>query len=343
MKKLAVFLVVCAYVTAFAVCGGAVTANDNVSDWLDALSGEQEVIKNSNVLKAITSINSEGKTVETVADYNYDSEGNDGNSEATAYVIDSKEDFAAFIVNVDTGSEPSGKYYKLSADLAINSTSDNFPVIGTPNYPFRGHFDGNAKVIQVNIDNSGASEGATGASVFGVVALSSGVAVKNLGVLGSIKGSYASGVVYMLDSGIIQNCIFDGTVTATQNAGGIVGLMSGGNVTYCETNTGSSLSATTYAGGIAAAMTDGRITNCTSNATLSGATYKGGIVGGASSTSGLSGNSWPSTYPQVGTTSTSGGSTGGSGGGGGGCNAGLGTVGLALCVAFILKMNKSKR
>ena len=102
MKKLAVFLVVCVYVATFAVCCGAVTANDNdsIRDMLNAISRGQESITIPNILDAIKSINSESDSVETVADYNYDSEGNDGNSEATAYVIDSKEDFAAFIVNV---------------------------------------------------------------------------------------------------------------------------------------------------------------------------------------------------------------------------------------------------
>lgn len=53
----------------------------------------------------------------------YYDEGNDGDSEATAYVIDSLEDFITMRDRVNNGTENEGKYYRLETDLDYNCDS----------------------------------------------------------------------------------------------------------------------------------------------------------------------------------------------------------------------------
>ncbi|MBQ9526570.1 MAG: hypothetical protein IJR68_03075 [Fretibacterium sp.] len=45
---------------------------------------------------------------------------NTGDSEADAYVIDSEADLRLMAQRVNDGSDPSGKYYRLGADITLN-------------------------------------------------------------------------------------------------------------------------------------------------------------------------------------------------------------------------------
>ena len=395
MKKLAVFLMVCVSVVAFSSCATAAYDEEDgiVASCLEeqnAMKVLHEQAKASMVPSVKLSLNDV-----SVAYYN---EGNSGDSESTPYIIDSLSDLKLLQERVNNGTEPSGKYYRLGADISL-SADGPWTGIGFSN-SFKGHFDGNNKTITVNV-----SENIITTGLFYEVE-SSGTAVKNLTVKGtvtassttangSLTGAVAAGIVFELQSGTIENCTFEGTVEARSNAsgracdaagivgsmksagivrncslngtiravgdgavaGGIVCLQSG-TVSDCATSSSSTVYAsggTSYAGGIAGMAGEGRITGCTSNATISGATYRGGIAGLATSSSTLSSNSYTGASKEVGTgSSSSGGNSGNSGSGsspydysnpysstsssgGGGCDAGLGALGLMLCVAFVLK------
>lgn len=276
-------------------------------------------------------------------DSNYSSEGHSGDSETDAYVIDSKEDFAVFTANVILGKEPAGKYYRLEIDLLISENEGfaNWDPIGLRDTPFKGHFDGNGRTIVIASRRDENGSGSRGASLFGAVDTKGGYAVKDLKVEGAIGGSAAGGIVYILSSGTIENCEFSGTVRAfgantAGIAGGIVGAQQGGSVKNCRVSAKSTvISDGITAGGIVGVRSGGEVVNCNSAAALQCSGYKGGIIGMASSRSGVSGNTFTGADKEIGyvesedkpTTSSS----------GGGCSAGAASIAMIALAAFALR------
>ena len=122
-----------------------------------------------------------------LADY-YD-EGNDGFSEANAYIIDSVGDLVTLRNRVNAGEEPENAYYKLNfANKTVNLAEYTaWEPIGTGN-SFKGHFDGNGHTVIMNITGRGGDT----ASLFGTIETSEGYAVKNLTV--DASGSYSINV-----------------------------------------------------------------------------------------------------------------------------------------------------
>lgn len=197
----------------------------------------------------------------------YYNEGNDGNSEASAYIIDSLEDLSELCRRVNNGTEPEEKYYKLSSDIDLTSER-NWPGIGVGNgidneneviFPFAGHFDGQNHTITVNIQNNSSDVG-----LFCFISISSDIpAVKNLNVEGDLKGNWAGGITWSLNSGIIDNCSFNGNIEAYDWAGGIADFVSSGTIRNCTFN--GTIKATlsdSTAGGIAGEFYGDRIEDC---------------------------------------------------------------------------------
>ncbi|MBQ7150831.1 MAG: hypothetical protein IJR94_01075 [Synergistaceae bacterium] len=250
---------------------------------------------------------------------------NNGDSWATAYIINTSEDLMLMRDRVNYGDESADKYYKLNADIDITSET-NWEGIA-----FQGLFDGQGHKIKLNISSDSYYVG-----FFEVI--DSSASVKNLNIEGSVKGRWAGGFAWRISGGTIENCSFNGTVeskerwaggfvdfmtsgdikncsfsgkviSATHSAGGIVSELMDGTVEGCTTNSGSEMTGVTYAGGIIGLMHGGYVRNCVStgvtlNVTLYGATA-GGIVGGATTEvqSNLSGNIWPDAYSQIGSDS----------------------------------------
>ncbi|MBR1658252.1 MAG: hypothetical protein IJ697_07280, partial [Synergistaceae bacterium] len=82
--------------------------------------------------------------------YYYNS-GNDGNTWETAYILSSAADFLLLQERVSNGTEGTGKYYKLNANVDMTSVTgwygigrDNDPSKSEEEiiHPFTGHFDG---------------------------------------------------------------------------------------------------------------------------------------------------------------------------------------------------------
>ena len=85
--------------------------------------------------------------LECSAGAEYYNEGNNGESWADAYVIDSAQDF------IDMNSrDDQEKYYKLSADIDISGQEFISRV-------FSGHFDGQGHTITINTLNKNVSYG----------------------------------------------------------------------------------------------------------------------------------------------------------------------------------------
>ncbi|MBQ9433670.1 MAG: hypothetical protein IJU26_05580, partial [Synergistaceae bacterium] len=118
-------------------------------------------------------------------------------------IIDSISAFTNFYekVNADV-LYAADMYYKLTIDLDISEL--NCKPIGTEANPFTGHFDGNGHTIITDND----------AALFGTIKTASGYAVKNLNVIGNVKGRFSAGIVLNLYNASIENCTFTGKVRA---------------------------------------------------------------------------------------------------------------------------------
>ncbi len=134
-------------------------------------------------------------------------------TEDDPYVIDSVQDLKDLRDRVNIGTEREDLYYKLGSDLNVSEVTDWKP-IGVAANPFKGHFDGDNYKISLNITSSpyGETINWRGDSkyvnygyrtgLFGVVS-STGYAVKNLTVDGTIKASHAyiGGIISNLTQG----------------------------------------------------------------------------------------------------------------------------------------------
>ena len=165
-----------------------------------------------------------------------------GEASLKATHIKNFEDFRAFAENCRRDEWSRGKEFVLDNDITFDS--DKMVMVAS----FAGTFDGNGHTIS-NVKIEGV---ASNTGLFGIV-YASGV-VKNL----TVKGTYEpTGVMTRLggiagaNHGLIQNCTFDGSITADSMMGGICGYN----------------------------WSDGRIINCTSKGTISGANKIGGIAG----------------------------------------------------------------
>lgn len=234
---------------------------------------------------------------EVFAEY-YD-EGNDGESWESAYIIDSVEDLKLMADRI-SNKEEGEKYYKLNTDIDLSSETDWDGAA-----PFTGHFDGQNHTIKLNSENNSLYAG-----IFHrIISDNDSIAVRNLNVTGIIKGNCAGTVVHYLDSGIVENCSFNGRIeynslSSSFGAGGIVAHMSGGTIRRCRVS--ADVSGVSYAGGIAGEYSGGRIENCVvEEKTNITADEVGGIVGIISSgeayaSANFYGNVWPSRYMQFG-------------------------------------------
>ena len=198
------------------------------------------------------------------------------------YQISSAAELAWFASKV---SEDSTINAKLTAPINLANKTWT-PIKGIYNstsyqYEYAGTFDGAGYTI------SGLS---TDKGLFN--ALSSTATVKNLTVSGAVSGNGIVGGIVGVNDGLIENCLFKGTVknVATNATGGIAGRSSSqtGIIRNCV-NQG----AISYAGAANAAVnlggivgySYGEVSNCYNTGTLSaytaGATAVGGIVGSA--------------------------------------------------------------
>ncbi len=135
------------------------------------------------------------------------------------YRITNLNELIALQTGVNTGTNYSGKYFRLMVNLDLSGTA--WIPIGSSTKPFKGNFDGNGKKInglyinQPSINDVG---------LFGYL---SAATISNLGVSTvseGIKGGTNVGILAGSQSGgSISNCYVMGTVAGTDQIGGLVG------------------------------------------------------------------------------------------------------------------------
>lgn len=225
-----------------------------------------------------------------------------GASEADAYEIaDEKQlKLLADRVNGNGADAWNTKYYKLTADIDLSSICSNskenwLPIGFTSNYAFKGHFDGNGKIISnIYIDNNVDYQGLFGCLV--------GFDVKGVTLEGTISGtSYVGGIAGKCTNGTISNCTNRATMVSKLNdiyssnpyTGGIVGYASSTAITNCTNSASITMNGNgintplpLLTGGIAGcAFNNSGIHGCintgniTATNTIESQSYTGGIAG----------------------------------------------------------------
>ena len=208
-------------------------------------------------------------------------------TEQEPYEIATAEQLVALASEVNGGKNQSGVYFKLTADITLNDTSDwenwtgetapanEWTPIGNNENQFAGVFDGNGKTVS----------GIFISSEKGYVGLFGGVsgAVKNLTVdksYISIKGTNQSylGAIAGTVTGTVESCESYATVAGgNMGAGGIAGNCINGIISKCA-NYGI-VDGYQQVGGIVGAL-GGTVSQCVNEGTVDGSKqFVGGIVG----------------------------------------------------------------
>ena len=210
-------------------------------------------------------------------------------TEAKPFLIENIEDLNALASDVNSGTDYSGKHFKLTADLTftapVSPETSNFTPIGkveyrddneTPLYEekaFKGVFDGGGKTISGIVVNTSDAEAV---GLFGNV-FYPGI-IKNVKMTNcSFTGNYCVGA-------ICGECNGGSAGEHKDVQWGIFDCEVGSNVTVTAATSGEGEDALPgwYAGGIVGDLKVSRATGCISAATVSGAEYVGGIAGSIS-------------------------------------------------------------
>lgn len=217
-------------------------------------------------------------------------------TEADPYIIMTAAQLAKLVADVNSGTDYSGTYFKLGADLDLGGSDRTWTPIGDATYTFKGNFNGDGKTISnmyaygKNTNNKTygyralfgnitggtienftlASPSSTGAwgYIAAAVAYGSGATVKNIIITNpkvttqakSSKG-FAGGVVGHIADGVIENCkIVSGTIDSKfKCTGGVVGYATDAQISGCSVKDVTISSTSQYVGGIVGQLqyTDG--------------------------------------------------------------------------------------
>lgn len=204
--------------------------------------------------------------------------------------ISDESGLRAFAAAVNDGSRDyEGENVCLANDIALSAGGVWTP-IGTPDHPFRGHFEGWGHKIS-NMTVSGGDY----VGLFGYVEAGS---IRDVAVItGSINttGSYAGALCgYVASSGEISSCYSEISVSGTQYVGGICGYFAGYEIKDCYSTgnveavrgsvagQGEATSLAPYIGGIVGQVYGGDVRRCYYTGRIdysSNYGYYGSIVG----------------------------------------------------------------
>lgn len=228
---------------------------------------------------------------------------------ADTFQISTAEDLMGLAQLVNSGTDFSGKTITLTNDIDL-STVDNWTPIGSysgsSNKAFKGTFDGNSKTIS-NLrieDSTDYTDQSTVSNLitnnYGLFSYTSRSTIKNLTVKGNISFSkpvnhtrvttkgFTGGIVAYAFNSTIENCSFEGNITAGYIVGGIVGRGLKATIKNCHVDN-SAITGSYYVGGIAGQLY-GNASGASSidNSKVKGSIkatiqYAGGVIGSTTS------------------------------------------------------------
>ncbi|MDY0276569.1 MAG: InlB B-repeat-containing protein [Acholeplasma sp.] len=192
-------------------------------------------------------------------------------TKASPYIIRNANDMRILANAIGADYDANDVYYLVEASVTeIDLTTVEFKAIGSKDYPFKGHFDGNYANFILGINSTDDYQG-----LFGNI--SSDATIDNISVSGIIVGnSYVGGIVGN-NSGTLTNVYSSVNIKATGNyVGGIAGY-NGGSITTIY-NTGHIETIGNYVGGITG-FNNGQINEGYSGGRIYGNQYVGGLIG----------------------------------------------------------------
>jgi hypothetical protein len=203
----------------------------------------------------------------------------DSNPSAANFRIANADQLIGLAYLVNNGNNFRGKTVFIDTDIDL--AGKEWTPIGTRQNPFQGTFDGNDQTIW----NMTITGGASDAGLFGAVGsdgfiTSLNVASVNINV-SSVSGSNA-GSIAGYSEGEINACAFDGSISASGNAGGIAGETDGGFIASCSTfdrHIDSVSVSAANAGGIIGMGKGTEISGCRVNGAVLASQYAGGVAG----------------------------------------------------------------
>ncbi|HHY96636.1 MAG TPA: hypothetical protein GYA04_01245, partial [Acholeplasma sp.] len=191
-------------------------------------------------------------------------------TKASPYIISTAYDMMNLANSINKDYQALDTYYMVAANVAeFDLSKVQFKPIGSKNYPFLGHFDGNYANFHVNLNLNEDYVGLFGA-------IGEGASVKNLSVTGSIKGNSYTGSIVGYNQGLVEQVYSTATVQGDSYVGGLVGRnIDTLKLAYYH----GVLSATgQYVGGIAG-YNSASIHDVYTSAKVSGMNYVGAILG----------------------------------------------------------------
>ncbi len=217
----------------------------------------------------------DGKTATAFA--TQDADGSElGKTEDNPILINNCAQLAYLAQQVNSGTDYSGKYFKLTDDL--NLAGKKWTPIGAEySKPFKGKFDGNNHEIfglKVEIDD-------WNVGLFGCINSGS---VKNVRICSGLvktSGSCAGGIVGDLYNSTMENCTASVNVSGSGNVGGLAGNISGSTVSDCHFLSGE-IVGDIYVGGIVGHVQNSdksTVKDCSANASVKGSACVGGLCG----------------------------------------------------------------
>ena len=206
-----------------------------------------------------------------------DADGSElGNDADKPILISNCAQLAYLAQQVNSGTDYTGKYFKLTDDL--NLAGKKWTPIGAEySKPFKGKFDGNNHEIfglKVEIDD-------WNVGLFGCINLGS---VKNVRICSGLvktSGSCAGGIVGDLYNSTMENCTASVNVSGSGNVGGLAGNISGSTVSDCHFLSGE-IVGDIYVGGIVGHVQNSdksTVKDCSANASVKGSACVGGLCG----------------------------------------------------------------
>ena len=136
------------------------------------------------------------------------------------FLICTVQDLVDLANHVNSGGVTNGKYWKLMNDIDLVGIA-NWNPIGNAYYFFRGHFEGNGKVISNLTINRGTT------SMIGLFGRIYSAEIKNLGIeTCQIIGDEAVGALvgYVFGISTIENCyVTEGSISGYRIVGGLIG------------------------------------------------------------------------------------------------------------------------
>ena len=237
--------------------------------------------------------------------------GSGSGTESDPYLIF----YADQLTQVRNNLGKDGVYFKLMADIDLgdwlndNSPSEGWQPIGVEGARFKGIFDGdghtisNISIKRASTDNVGFfgyTDGATiknltikgditgQNSVGGVVGAGLNTTITGVHYVGKVTGAENVGglIGWLTSSSNLKDCSLQGDVKGTKDVGGIVGGTDDLRNTHSNLQCNGTVTATgDNCGGIFGSLAgiDIELKECTTNATIQGHDYVGGIIGYAES------------------------------------------------------------